>query len=611
MDQDFHYYGTYHAARAGGFDQKDATTIAKAANFVDFFDDRYKKNWRLVDGKGGDYLITPRYTVQGTIKAGFEKNPALWCSYHFLPGNYEDKRGTPSIKDLHGKSLAKVFPEFQTKNTNGGKNILETYKEPAKTEYLDDLKWGKLLNRPQSPLSRWVIKDAITCATSLEDKRIKSILNHAYFAPDSEDYLRRFKLILLGIRAHVIADTWAHQNFCGLDNVMNTYWDVDYDPKSWKPSEWGYGLQHIKYKDEVTDKNWTKTVLTSRNLLSHPNLIAVPNATSYLGHGWMGHLPDFSFVKFQYKPCWHDPEKSAVVRDNFQEYCLAWIELASLFFRANGKTLEVNTRFEKEYYEPARNAIISGCDLAQKATGRSHSAKAWKEIIDMPEKYIIDVDKEPDEKAELQGIVKKTDDTSTVDVCSDLYLFQIAADYHFHFVKDYLERLGKSEFDRLPVNAWSQQTSALSPEVSNLFAYRIKNVTHNTVLDDWGGKIGQNSAALEPDNNPDCLNRAWVLIPNTKGFRIKSVAHGTVLDDWGGRHTGIDSASLQRDDNPEHENRTWNIIPNKNGFRIMSLHNTVLDAWGGKTGENSAALQPDNNPEDENRTWIFIKVDPQ
>jgi hypothetical protein len=33
--------------------------------------------------------------------------------------------------------------------------------------------------------------------------------------------------------------------------------------------------------------------------------------------------------------------------------------------------------------------------------------------------------------------------------------------------------------------------------------YRIKSVGHGTVQDDWGGKTGKNSAALQPDDTPN------------------------------------------------------------------------------------------------------------
>lgn len=49
MDQDFHYYGTFHSAMCAGFDNADATLIAKASNFIDFFHEgEYNADWSLV-----------------------------------------------------------------------------------------------------------------------------------------------------------------------------------------------------------------------------------------------------------------------------------------------------------------------------------------------------------------------------------------------------------------------------------------------------------------------------------------------------------------------------------------------------------------------------------
>ena len=49
MDQDFHYYGTFHSALCAGFAKGDAALIAKASNFIDFFhESAYASNWSLV-----------------------------------------------------------------------------------------------------------------------------------------------------------------------------------------------------------------------------------------------------------------------------------------------------------------------------------------------------------------------------------------------------------------------------------------------------------------------------------------------------------------------------------------------------------------------------------
>ncbi|MEM7298362.1 MAG: RICIN domain-containing protein, partial [Bacteroidota bacterium] len=144
--------------------------------------------------------------------------------------------------------------------------------------------------------------------------------------------------------------------------------------------------------------------------------------------------------------------------------------------------------------------------------------------------------------------------------------------------------------------------------------YRIVS-KKNTCLDNWGGKTGEDSAALQPDNDSNSNNRKWTLIPSVpveNWYRIVS-RKNTCLDNWGGK-TGEDSAALQLDNDPNSANRRWKLVPvidNKNQqlFRIVSSKNTCLDNWGGKTGENSAALQLDNDPHSDNRKWKLIPVD--
>jgi hypothetical protein len=478
MDQDFHYYGTYYSAKTGGFNRDEATLIAKAANFIDFFSEQtYAAYWELVtdDTKSDSYNIVaqleyPRYTYQGgLLGTGISPEDGLWCSYHFTPGNYDCPPNTPSQEMIHGQPLASKLPEFQIRDTTQGKSILKKYNPNT----VEDLKYGKLLNRPQSALSRQLLLDAIECATN--NDRLEAILNYAVggqeILKNKEDCLNRFKLILLGIRAHVIADTWAHQDFCGVSNVMNTYWDVNYDPDSWKPSEMGYGRQSINYDDGKS--GWKNKVLSSTSKLGNKNFEAVPNGSSYLGHGWMGHMPDFSFVKFGYKPCWASPHQ-VTQRDNRKEYLAAWLELTSLFNQANGNGKIVFDQAMQEQLHKAQQAIETPCKLEQEewVAGRKVSADAWKEIFEEGPTSDIDVVAEPHENAVLNGLIEGTKRLDRygklyVNVNSDLYLFQIAADYHFHFVKSYLDTHNIYKF----TGSWSQQTSALSEEVTQLFEH--------------------------------------------------------------------------------------------------------------------------------------------
>lgn len=480
MDQDFHYYGTFHSAMCAGFDKNDATLIAKASNFIDFFhEDDYPSNWSLVSEtkKSPHYNVlakmdNPRYTFQHGHWATFRHpEDSVWCSYHFIPGNYDDPAGTPSREDIHGVDVAGYLPKHIKRATRGGEYIL-MYHNPEK---MKDLLFGKMLNRPQSALSRKLVQDAVLCAT--DEDRLEKIISlaaggEAILDTNRADVIRRFKLILLGIRAHVIADTWAHQDHCGLDNVMNTYWDADYEPESWNPLKFGLGRQGIYYNDG-SSKDWKKTVLTSVNsvvplaLLAHTipnsNFEATPNDTSYLGHGWLGHFPDFSSVKFRYKPCWSDP-KTTIERDNPKEYEAAWVELTSLFYQAKtGSKLEINDPVKSDI-KKARQAIETPCDLATFTPGRKTSQKAWQKILPEQPNEQIDAILEPDAKAVLAGLIDNNG-THYVNIQSDLYLFQIAADYHFHFIKHYLKEHDIYQF----TGAWSKQKSTLSDSIVNLF----------------------------------------------------------------------------------------------------------------------------------------------
>ncbi|WP_156369582.1 DUF6765 family protein [Duganella sp. Leaf126] len=499
MDQDFHYYGTYYAARQGGFATNDATLIAKAANFVDFFNENeYAAYWALVHDTAptdnfrvAAIVENPRYTVQYS-KAGMAVAPedGLWCSFHFPPGNYEAPAETPSHEAVHGKAVAAALPGFCQRDTNAGLAAVAAYQASR----VPDFNYGKMLNRPQSALSRELIVDTIRCAT--DESRLVAILDHAAGGRDildhqREDNLRRLRLILLGLRAHVIADTWAHQDFNGLNSVLNTYWDVDYDPSSWSPLKQGYGRQGIDYNDGTA--GWRNRVLSGvsafvgehREVLSFiggivgtgpvqgisANLEAAPNGTSYLGHGWMGHLPDFSFVKFRYKPCWANPAQPPLERDNPREFRAAWIELVSMFSQAAGKgQLALDAQFDAGL-QKAVKAIEEPFDLERRDPARGHSARAWQTAFgDLPAD-LPDANVEPDPRTVLAGVVRKTDHSdrfgiSYINVYSDLYLFQIAADYHFHFVSHYLSQQGIYRFN----GSWSQQTSALKGDLSALFA---------------------------------------------------------------------------------------------------------------------------------------------
>lgn len=456
MDQDFHYYGTYYAARVGGsFTTAEATVIAKASNFIDFLNNTsYGGYWRLVRDTQkrstdayqviGD-VNSPRYTFQGTLSSGVSPEDGLWGSYHFTPGNYPDPRGTPSVIDVHGSEVAKALPGHVIRDTTLG-----SYERT-------------LLNRPQSALSRALVADTIACATDdsrLEQILLRSIGGWELLRGDAHDAnLARFRLLLIGARAHVIADTWAHQDWSPIDDEMNTYWDIGLSV---------LGRQSIDYQDTSTE--WKNVVLS---VMKHENLKAVPNGTSYLGHGWMGHLPDYSFIKYRYRPCWRAKDDDPLVRDNPTQYRYAFLELCSMFAKCSGSTLDPSSIDAER--QAADAAMSAGCEIANKdVCPRKFSAEQWvtemAKVSQTPPDDMIDTKQEPDPLAVLPGLVQASDSSTRygtyyVTAASDLYMFQVAADYHFRFVEHWLRTHKIMTFE----DSWSTQIGPVSPMVADLF----------------------------------------------------------------------------------------------------------------------------------------------
>jgi len=110
------------------------------------------------------------------------------------------------------------------------------------------------------------------------------------------------------------------------------------------------------------------------------------------------------------------------------------------------------------------------------------------------------------------------------------------------------------------------------------------------------------------DENPRDENRRFRVEHVGGGYYLIVSSKNTVLDDWGGIH-GHESASFQPNDGAgnSHVNRKWEFTPigNSGYFFIRSENGVVLDCWGGETGKHAAALQK-HDGSDVNRKWRFI-----
>lgn len=174
MNKDFHYYGTYVAARLAGYDFKSAELLAYAAQYVDD-----SESSRLKDENQNYYVkdFTPVPTVQPVgellkndmkwTEQYLDETYRVWPVFHFLPGNY-DENG--NYKKAYGGVL-----------TDKGTLASWTYDAEAKEQY-------KLMCLPNSSL-------------------VKKMIN---------DLDNRSPLHEVGLRMHTLADTWAHMYYAGV-----------------------------------------------------------------------------------------------------------------------------------------------------------------------------------------------------------------------------------------------------------------------------------------------------------------------------------------------------------------------------------------------------------
>ena len=247
-----------------------------------------------------------------------------------------------------------------------------------------------------------------------------------------KESFHKFRLALMGVRAHVVADTWAHQDFCGRNSDLNTYSNLG----SRGPRE------SIQLNDQGS--GYREVVLSMVKHFSNANLEGT--AMSKLGHAWMGHLPDFSFIKFKYRPFW---AKSGYIheRDNPFMYRNALLELCSLFSQCRpGKAkFNIGSPNNARRLLTAETAMNAGLNLSGSKVGRVHSEEQWRTAFRTSAFPCTEINtlEEPSPAAQLKGVVDKASTRNhdmVVDARSDLYYFHLAADYHYRFVVCVLKR---------------------------------------------------------------------------------------------------------------------------------------------------------------------------
>lgn len=149
-----------------------------------------------------------------------------------------------------------------------------------------------------------------------------------------------------GIAMHVLADTWAHSWFAGTPSlVINNTDDYFFEllPDGSK--------RKIRFRHSTSKPDDLEAGIYT-NSLFQPEESAIMN----LGHGRAGHLPDYSFMKYEYLPAWAGYR--VIVKDNPEDYLHAFAQMveAMKYLRGTRETFQKN-RYDWEAIEPWREEI--------------------------------------------------------------------------------------------------------------------------------------------------------------------------------------------------------------------------------------------------------------
>lgn len=207
MDSDFHYYGTGTAALSAGFNEEDAILIANVAQYVDWFNSDYWSNWYLVDNGGNpvknskdeqykySYPQLSVQTIDAKMAVDYDKD--IWNAFYFPPGNL------PYILKNPNQWEKEFFEQYKDRKTSLGdkdNGLCRPFSEFAHAMILDTVNKYKILSSTNNQ------KEV--------EKLVQSYLGTTRERCSVSDGKELAKY-LLGIRMHVLADTWAHQDFTG------------------------------------------------------------------------------------------------------------------------------------------------------------------------------------------------------------------------------------------------------------------------------------------------------------------------------------------------------------------------------------------------------------
>lgn len=168
----------------------------------------------------------------------------------------------------------------------------------------------------------------------------------------------------IGMAMHVLADTWAHTYFVGMpakyvNDIEGDVCEITEQGARRKINLW-FRLGEDKL-EENDFANMTGLQIKERGIC-------------YLGHARVGHLPDYSFFKYTYKPVWKNGEE--IIKDNPKDYMNAFCQM----IRAMQYIRSKETIFKLEEYAKLGNVTETEVNKIL-TTRKLNTQDEWKTFI--------------------------------------------------------------------------------------------------------------------------------------------------------------------------------------------------------------------------------------
>lgn len=175
---------------------------------------------------------------------------------------------------------------------------------------------------------------------------------------DTVKLAKNSSLQACGVAMHVLADTWAHRYFAGTPSLVMNNATEFYDLQEKKPIKF---MHNPMVQEDVEQGYYINTVYQS-------NESAIMN----LGHGRAGHLPDYSFMRYQFLPSWGNYE--VIDKDNPSDYFSAFCQMvyAMKYLRGEEADFQKDT-YDQESVLPWKEEIMAILTKKQRAANEN-----WK-----------------------------------------------------------------------------------------------------------------------------------------------------------------------------------------------------------------------------------------